>query len=255
MTRTLCSAGALALSIALAATSAQAKQPKNRPGTPPAGGNSGQGQGQGPATACPASAQVNTQAEADRGCRGSFVPGSMAAEWEPATEAEFHAQNTASQAAANTKTGKTFPAPTKASYVPGPGNGGVRCPKYYKFKGSNRPHNLFRVYGSPGKARKEGAWWTFQDTAWKGAAKATYQKKYAICGAWNDFVAHVSCKLKTGAVVAAGPGQSVAKHKDSKGACSNVCGKTAKDLNEKYPTDAAVQVALYNPAEFCDFGP
>ncbi len=246
MTKRFCSMGALALSLALVA-GAQAKAPaaKARSTAAPAGA----------AAACPTSAQVNTAEEANRGCMGSFVPASMEAEWEPSTEAAFLAQNRTSQVAANAKSGKSFPGPTKASWVPGPGNGGIRCPKYYKFKGAHRPSNLFRVYGSPGKARREGAWWTFQDVPWKGAAKATYQKKYAICSAWNDFMAHVSCKLKAGTIVAAGPGQSVAKHQEAKGACGNVCGKTATDLNEKYKADAAVQVAIYNPAEFCDFGP
>jgi len=204
------------------------------------------------AAACPSAAQVNTKAENDRGCKGSFIPASMAAEWAPATEAAFLAQNRTSQAAANAKAGKSYPAPTRSSWVPGAGKGGIRCPKYYKFKGSRRPFNLFRVYGSPGMARKEGGWWTFQDVAWKTPAQAdAYRKHYAICKSWNDLKFHVSCKLKPGTVIAAGPGQSVGKQKDAKGKCANVCA----NVNEKYPTDTAVQVALYNPGEFCTFGP
>jgi hypothetical protein len=205
--------------------------------------------------ACPAADKVNTEAEEERGCKGSFVQGAAAADWKPATEAEYLAQVASSTDAFNKKNGKSYKPQGKSSYVPGQGNGGVRCPKYYKYapRSGASPAALHRIYDSRGypKATIDGKYWTFADVAWRTPTqKAAYRKDYAICTDWNQLDKHVGCKLKPGTIVAAGPGESLRKHLVKGGKCESVC--SAKP-DESYPAAADVQVVLHNAAILCEF--
>ena len=205
---------------------------------------------------CPAANKVNTPAENDRGCMGAFVNGPAARDWVPVKEQDYLAQIKSSTVSYNLKFHKTYQPQGKDSYVPGQGNGGVRCPKYYKYmprRGSN-PIALHRVYDARGypKAGQDGKYWTFRDEQWKGPKANEYRSHYAICTDWNNLTKHVGCQLTPGTVVAAGPGESMMRHLDNRGHCGSVC--PAK-IDEAYKTAADVQVVLHNATVLCTFTP
>jgi len=218
---------ALFCAVALAAAPALAKGSKASPA--PKGGD-----------ACPAQHEVNTSSDKSLGCQFA-VPAGFA----PATSAEFDKQTKDTTPAQYQATSRTH-----ASAVVGAGNGGIRCPKYFK---TTKETTIYRLYDSrPGKAGKTGGYWTFHDDPHGTASeKDAYRKHYAICTDWNNLDSHVACKLKKGVVLQAGPGESV--HKWKKGSeCQSVCKGEKKGIDESYQAEAKVQVVLWNAGNFCD---
>jgi hypothetical protein len=240
---------AAALVSAPAAAAGSGKGSKAAKGSAVAKGSKGS-KGSGSGGACPAQHEVNAEKDKSLGCTFAVPAG-----YAPATAAEFDKQ-----------TKDTTPAQYQASArnhtaaVPGAGNGGIRCPKFFK---TTKETTIYRLFDSrPGKAGKYGGYWTFKDDPHgSGPEKDAYRKHYAICTDWNNLDSHVACKLKKGVVVQAGPGESVHKWKGSghpKGSgpagaeCQSVCSGEKKGIDESYKAEAKVQVVLWNADQFCD---
>lgn len=89
--------------------------------------------------------------------------------------------------------------------------------------------NVYRMWNGPtkldarGNTNRLGGWWAYD--APQGTVN-DYRTNYEICLGWNDLTWVAKCTLKAGAVVAIGPGQSVA---------ADTCGDpTGKD---QYPAN------------------
>lgn len=68
---------------------------------------------------------------------------------------------------------------------------------------------VYRMWNGPvtsGNSNRLGGWWAFD--APRGSREG-YRRAYEICGTWNQLAWVATCTLKSGAVVAIGPGQSV----------------------------------------------
>jgi len=91
---------------------------------------------------------------------------------------------------------------------------------------------VYRLWNGPlkvddyGNTNRFGAWWSYEPPAGKAD---TYRKNYGVCTSWNDLSWVAKCTLKTGSVVAIGPGQSV-----SVKMCNN------KERPESYSANPAV---------------
>ena len=189
---------------------------------------------------CPAQHEVNTTSDKALGCQFAVPAGFV-----PATAAEFDKQTKGTTPAQYQATSRNH-----SSTVLGAGNGGIRCPKYYK---TSKNVTLYRLYDSrPGKAGKYGGYWTFHDDPHgTSSEKDAYRANYAICTDWSSMDSHVACKLKKGVVIQAGPGESVHKW-DKSGKCDSVCKGVSKGIDESYKAEKHVQVALWNADKFCD---
>jgi hypothetical protein len=86
---------------------------------------------------------------------------------------------------------------------------------------------VWRMWNGPdkvdanGRTNRLGQWWTADPP--KGRV-SDYRVNYEVCVAWNDLTWVERCTLKAGAVVAAGPGQSVS---------AETCGDPSGE--ESYP--------------------
>lgn len=89
---------------------------------------------------------------------------------------------------------------------------------------------VYRMWNGPakldanGNTNRLGAWWAADRPI--GTAEG-YRRAYEICGTWNDLTWVATCTLKTGAVVAVGPGQSVAA-----ATCGDASGHETYDVNQ-----------------------
>ena len=86
---------------------------------------------------------------------------------------------------------------------------------------------LWRVWTRSKSDSEKGQWWSF--TRPRGP-RSRYRRRYAICPEWNELDMVSSCRLKIGARIAVGPGQS------------------AKCATTRYPKSAANQVFVPNDA-------
>jgi hypothetical protein len=115
-----------------------------------------------------------------------------------------------------------------------PGAGGVREALVVRIT-DDVP--VWRLWSGPdkryggGRTNRIGQWWT-PDAP--GGTRAQYRVDYEVCAAWNDLTWVVQCTLKAGAVVAAGPGQSVS---------AETCGVAG----EAYPTSDHLQLFVWQP--------
>ncbi|HMV67499.1 MAG TPA: hypothetical protein PKA64_11665 [Myxococcota bacterium] len=109
--------------------------------------------------------------------------------------------------------------------VMAPGSGGVSEAVVVRL---TQDVTIWRLWSGPdkvdghGRTNRLGAWWSAE--APRGTVEA-YRRDYEVCAAWNDLTWVASCVLRKGAVVAAGPGQSVSEA---------TCGAPG----ESYPADA-----------------
>ncbi|MDD5298399.1 MAG: hypothetical protein PHU46_15965 [Rhodocyclaceae bacterium] len=89
---------------------------------------------------------------------------------------------------------------------------------------------VYRMWNGPGKkdargnTNRLGGWWSYDPP--RGPV-SRYRSDYEICLTWNELAWVATCTLKTGAVVAIGPGQSVSAE-----TCGDATGK------ENYPANA-----------------
>jgi hypothetical protein len=188
--------------------------------------------GKGAAADCPEQSKVNKPAENILGC--SFhVPAGL----KSVTQAQFEAFN-------GRKWNKF-----------GPGDGGVRCPKFFEVTTDKTIH-VSRLYAkNTDKAKPAGMWWTFDK--YDVSQKTAYRNKFAVCKSWNDLIYGTTCTLKKGAMVVLGPSQSVHKYlKTDPGThaktCANACGNSGAALEEQYPATSDVQVAVPNAAKYLE---
>lgn len=90
---------------------------------------------------------------------------------------------------------------------------------------------VFRMWSGPEKkdasgfTNRIGPWWTFEPP--RGSVE-TYRATYEVCRAWNDLTWVVSCTMRKGTVVAAGPGNSV-----SPATCNDPSGKERYSANPR----------------------
>lgn len=92
--------------------------------------------------------------------------------------------------------------PRSAGLVPP--NGSLASAHIYEAQPAGQPVLVYRVYtAAPGKARAEGSYWA---PVAPSGSQASYRRDYVICPEWNDLDRLRVCELKTGAVVAMGPG-------------------------------------------------
>lgn len=90
---------------------------------------------------------------------------------------------------------------------------------------------VWRVWSGPakkdarGNTNRIGQWWA--GDAPRGSQQE-YRAAYAICARWNDLTWVAKCSLKSGSVVAIGPGNSV-----SAATCGDAAGQEAYPVNEK----------------------
>jgi hypothetical protein len=103
-----------------------------------------------------------------------------------------------------------------------PAKGGLCTAKVYEVV---KPVTVYRVWNKAKPNTQLGRWWSF--TRPSGPIDA-YRSANAICPEWSDLDVVSECKLKVGARVVVGPGQSA------------TCAKTA------YPSSAVNQVFVPN---------
>lgn len=90
---------------------------------------------------------------------------------------------------------------------------------------------VWRMWSGPakkdarGNTNRIGQWWSYD--APRGTQQE-YRQAYEICTPWNDLTWVAKCTLKSGAVVAVGPGNSV-----SAATCGDAAGKEAYPVNDK----------------------
>lgn len=119
-----------------------------------------------------------------------------------------------------------FPRAASAKAMKPAGQGGMTTAHVIRI---TRDLPVYRLWNGPEKKDKDGhtnrigAWWTY--VAPRGPV-AIYRHDYETCRAWNDFTWVARCTLKTGAIVAIGPGQSVSAE-----ACGDPTGA------ENYPAN------------------
>lgn len=97
-----------------------------------------------------------------------------------------------------------------ASAVASPGNGGISRAVVLRIV---EPVTVWRLWSGPevrnaeGRTNRLGRWWSWVPPS---GPVDRYRSDYAICLSWNDLTWRAACRLRPGAVVAIGPGQSVA---------------------------------------------
>jgi hypothetical protein len=112
--------------------------------------------------------------------------------------------------------------------VQDPGKGGVSMAMVVRL---TRDMPVYRLWSGPaklnasGQTNRLGAWWSFDRPH---GAVSSYRNDYEICLAWNDLTWVATCTLKRGAVVAIGPGQSVAVE-----TCNNPAGLERYGANDR----------------------
>jgi hypothetical protein len=79
--------------------------------------------------------------------------------------------------------------------------------------------------GARGNTNRIGQWWSYDAPH---GTQQEYRKAYEICVPWNDLTWMAKCTLKSGAVVAIGPGNSV-----SAATCGDAAGQEAYPANDK----------------------
>ncbi|WP_085315928.1 hypothetical protein [Derxia lacustris] len=90
---------------------------------------------------------------------------------------------------------------------------------------------VYRMWNGPakkdarGNTNRLGGWWSYDAPS---GAVTGYRSNYEICQAWNDLTWVARCTLKAGAVVAVGPGQSVAPE-----TCGDPTGKESYAVNTR----------------------
>ncbi len=118
---------------------------------------------------------------------------------------------------------------------------------------------VYRMWSGPtkkdsrGNTNRMGGWWSYDAPT---GPVSGYRTAYEICNSWNDLTWVATCTLKSGAVVAIGPGQSV-----SAATCGDVTGQEAYAANNKdwqlYLSKAWTRVGagkeLECPAESADY--
>lgn len=89
------------------------------------------------------------------------------------------------------------------------GNGGISAGLVVKL---TKDVTIYRLWSGPekkdekGNTNRLGSWWSYDSPTGKAD---TYRVNYEICKNWNDLTWVATCTLKSGSVVAIGPGQSV----------------------------------------------
>ena len=89
---------------------------------------------------------------------------------------------------------------------------------------------VWRMWSGPakkynGNTNRLGQWWSYDAPH---GTQQDYRQAYEICASWNDLTWVAKCTLKSGAVVAIGPGNSV-----SAATCGGATGKEAYPANDK----------------------
>jgi hypothetical protein len=90
---------------------------------------------------------------------------------------------------------------------------------------------VWRLWSGPakkdanGRTNRMGQWWAYD--APRGTQQG-YRSAYEVCDAWNDLTFVARCTLKKGAVVAIGPGNSVAP-----ATCGDATGKESYAENPR----------------------
>ncbi|WP_206956273.1 hypothetical protein [Trinickia acidisoli] len=92
-----------------------------------------------------------------------------------------------------------------------------------------QPLTVYRVWDSSKPWSQYGSWWSFNPPA---GPRDAYRRKNEICPSWSALDRVTQCRLKPGAEVVIGPGQSAQ--------CD------AKDGNISYPPSAEMQVYVPN---------
>lgn len=109
-----------------------------------------------------------------------------------------------------------------------PGQGGVSEAQVVRL---TRDLPVYRLWNGPakvnsaGQTNRLGPWWSFDPPT---GAVSSYRNNYEICLSWNDLTWAARCTLKKGAVVAIGPGQSVAVE-----TCNNPAGPEQYGANPR----------------------
>lgn len=85
-----------------------------------------------------------------------------------------------------------------------PGKGSLCTGKVFE---ATRPMTVYRVWNKSKPQTQLGRWWSF--SAPRGPVDA-YRAANAICAEWSDLDVVSECRLKAGARVVVGPGQSAA---------------------------------------------
>jgi hypothetical protein len=116
-------------------------------------------------------------------CPGSTaLPAALASQFEPLTDAKLL---------------------TKA--LGGPGQGGLCLGQVYQAKADSKVV-LFRAWNSDHTGTWQGHWWAFDKPEGR---ISSYRENYAICYQWTPLDMLVQCRLRPGAKVVVGPGQSM----------------------------------------------
>lgn len=91
---------------------------------------------------------------------------------------------------------------------------------------------VYRMWNGPdkvnarGQTNRLGQWWAYDAPS---GTRAQYRARYDICLGWNDLTWMARCTLKSGSVVAIGPGQSVSAE-----TCGDTTGKESYPANPGY---------------------
>ena len=83
-----------------------------------------------------------------------------------------------------------------------PGEGKLCQAKAYRVHGSP---TIYRAFNSTNPRSKLGLWWALQEPS---GAVSQYRERYEICYEWSPLDRLVRCKLREGALVVLGTGQS-----------------------------------------------
>ncbi|WP_051229239.1 hypothetical protein [Paludibacterium yongneupense] len=86
--------------------------------------------------------------------------------------------------------------------VQAPGKGGLCEGKVLRVQ---QPLTVYRVWDSASRSSQYGRWWSFAPPAGPVAA---YRAENAICPGWSALNTVKQCRLKVGAEIVVGPGQS-----------------------------------------------
>ena len=92
--------------------------------------------------------------------------------------------------------------PLLAEAIRAPGKGGLCTAKVFQVV---RPLTVYRVWSRDAPSTRLGRWWSF---GLPQGPVESYRAKNAICPEWSELDMLVECKLKVGAEVVVGPGQS-----------------------------------------------
>jgi hypothetical protein len=103
-----------------------------------------------------------------------------------------------------------------------PGDGYLCTGKVFEV---TKPVTVYRVWNKSKPATRLGRWWSFSTP--RGPVEA-YRTAYCMCAEWSPLDVMSECKIKVGARVVVGPGQSA------------TCAKTS------YPASATNQVFIPN---------